>query len=365
MARSGLGLGGFIRGMQEARDALAEILAQPERRFQIITIMQKIVICMSRDTRKFLSDAMAGLIEGGLGYMRQKRREAIEDRFKREGKELKAPPPKPPPKKETSEEIAARVRAAREEEERKRRELEESFEAIELVEHVEEETPEIELPPPPGLETPAPAVEEPVAELPPPPEPAPEPEPVPAAAAPEPPPPEPEPAAPPLEPEAEEIRQIEELGTELDALSLADVAREIFPDLKDDYEPWQIGRAIYLDEESVRKALLQGARLKDSDRATMLAPAFDDMKRLIENRQPYWIGSLPSIRECIDAHFAARAPKEGGCTPDQVFDVIAMSDEKATGLLKAIAKSNEPGVAYVGEVRDLLDRLLEIESERA
>src|SRR6185436_11940228 len=76
-------------------------------------------------------------------------------------------------------------------------------------------------------------------------------------AEPPPPPPEPEPVPVPVPqfssevpasfddvPTAEvaELKAIEELGTELDALSLADVAREIFPDLKKDYEPWQIAR---------------------------------------------------------------------------------------------------------------------------
>lgn len=377
---SRLTLGGFIRGLQEARDALAEVLALPERRFQIILIMQKIVICMSRDTRRFLSDAMAGLVEGGLEYMRQRRREALQAHQRKAGP-LEAPKPAAPEKKPagfkrtSSADIAERIRREvarkREEEEAKRQEAA-AFESIEVVES-EADTVEIELPPPPtgaaaevaeiDMELPPPpeaapveAVEEEIAELPPPPpappEPAPEPEPAPA--------PEPEPVAVAAEPD--EIKAIEELGTELDALSLAHVAREIFPDLDPLFAPWRIGRAIYLDEAAVRKALIQGARLKANERATMLAPAFDDLKRIIEAREPAWIASESRLRAAVDAEFSKTPPLPGRSTPDQVFEVIAMADDKARRVLKS-----EPDAAagVVNEVRRRLDRLLEIEAEQA
>jgi hypothetical protein len=368
-----------IRSMQEARDALAEVLEMNVRRMQIIVIMQKIMICRTPDTRRFLGDAMAGLIEGGLDYMRKKRREAIEAIQRKEAEERARLSEKERREREEAE------RRQREYEERRRRELEEQqrlaaereaeearrraaveFEPMELVDSapiepgtaLPEEGVGVEIPD----EEPAPAVD-----LPPEPEPLvmperePEPEPEPE---PPPPPPEPEPEPIVILPSPEEMKEIEELGTELDALSLAAVAREIFPELKTAYEPWEVGRAIYMDEKSAREAVLQGARLKDHERATMLAPAFDNMKRLIENFKPWWSSSLPAIRECIDEHFATHPEREGGATAQQVFDVMAMSDKRAVDMLKLIAKTNEPGVAYSADVRSKLDKLMLIEGRR-
>ncbi len=373
-----------IRSMQEARDALAEVLDLQVRRMQIIVIMQKIMICRTPDTRKFLGDAMAGLIEGGLDYMRKKRREAIEaiqrkdmEELKRRGgdeairraqEDAKRRAAEEARRKEQEEAYRRAIEAEarrRAEDEARRKSVE--FESMEVVdsEEIEAGTPmpeegvgvefpeeaKVDLPPAPA------PVEEEVPVL------APEPETTP------PPPPPPPPRPPESEasvilPSPEELKEIEELGTELDALSLAAVAREIFPDLKREYEPWQVGRAIYMDEKMAREAVLQGARLKDHERATMLAPALDNMKRLIETLKPWWEGSLPSIRQCIDAHFDAYPPREGGATAQHVFDVIAMSDQKAIDMLKLIAKTNEPGVGFAADVRTKLDRLMVIESER-
>lgn len=326
--------------MQEARDTLAEILELTERRMQIITIMQRVVICRTPDTRRFLADAMAGLIEGGLEYMRRKRREAIEaiqrkneeERRRRKAEEESrqaAARKRDEEQRATEEKIRAAIEAKRAAEEAKRRAAEPEFETMEVF----EEAPAAAPPPPPP-----PAI----------------PEPVPGAQ-----------TTAAILPSPEELREIEELGTELDALSLAAVAREIYPDLKNQYEPWEVGRAIYMDEAAAREAVLQGARLKDHERATMLAPALDNMKRLIENRKPWWAGSLPAIRECIDAHFAVRPEEEGGATAQHLFEVIAMSDERAVRMLELIAKTNEPGIEYVADVRRKLEKLMAIEEKRA
>ena len=121
---------------------------------------------------------------------------------------------------------------------------------------------------------------------------------------------------------------------------------------------------IYLDEASARKAILQGARLKYKQRATMLAPALDDMKRLIHNKKPFFMHSIQSLHECVDGHFAATPPTPDRATPEQVFNVIAMDDHKATELLKRIVKSNDPGIEYAGEIRRKLDKLIDIDTQR-
>src|SRR5262245_13439379 len=67
-----------IKTVEEARDALAEVLESKERPRQIIGMMEKIRFCRAVDRRRFLSDALDGLIRGGLEEMREKRRKALE-----------------------------------------------------------------------------------------------------------------------------------------------------------------------------------------------------------------------------------------------------------------------------------------------
>lgn len=68
----------YIRNREEALDALSAVLELPERRDQIIQLTIKVALCLDPDARRFLADAQAGLIEGGLEQMRKKRREMLE-----------------------------------------------------------------------------------------------------------------------------------------------------------------------------------------------------------------------------------------------------------------------------------------------
>ena len=47
-----------IRTVEEARDALAEVLEAPGRPGQIIGMMEKIMYCRAAEPRRFLGDAL-------------------------------------------------------------------------------------------------------------------------------------------------------------------------------------------------------------------------------------------------------------------------------------------------------------------
>jgi hypothetical protein len=67
----------YIRNKAEALDAVASVLALPERRQQIVQLTVRIAMCLDAEARSFLSDCQAGLIEGGLEYMRKRRHEQL------------------------------------------------------------------------------------------------------------------------------------------------------------------------------------------------------------------------------------------------------------------------------------------------
>jgi hypothetical protein len=280
-----------IRSIDEARDALAEVLAADGRPRQIMGMMEKIMYCRAAEPRRFLSDAFDGLIKGGLEELREKRRKALEKKQAEDAARAK--------------ELEAQIQ----ETSAQRRE-----------EVVEEAAAEAE-----DANAPVPIV---------------------------------------IVPEAAEIKILEELGTQLDALNLAAVAREIFPDLKSKAKSWEVGRAIYLHEKEARDFLLQGARLKDHERATMLAPAWDAMQRLIENSKPDWARHDAELRSLVDEYFAAHPAVNGGADANVMYDVLLMRDDHVRELLVMLGADRPAALETVGALRSKLDQLLEFEAER-
>jgi len=67
----------YVRNKAEALDAVASVLALPERRQQIVQLTVRIAMCLDSEARAFLADCQAGLIEGGLESMRKRRHELL------------------------------------------------------------------------------------------------------------------------------------------------------------------------------------------------------------------------------------------------------------------------------------------------
>lgn len=67
----------YIRSKAEALDAVAAVLALPDRRQQIVQLTVRVAMCLDPEARSFLADCQAGLVEGGLDYMRKRRHEML------------------------------------------------------------------------------------------------------------------------------------------------------------------------------------------------------------------------------------------------------------------------------------------------
>jgi len=67
----------YIRSKAEALDAVASVLALPERRQQIVQLTVRVAMCLDPSARSFLADCQAGLVEGGLEYMRKRRHDLL------------------------------------------------------------------------------------------------------------------------------------------------------------------------------------------------------------------------------------------------------------------------------------------------
>lgn len=69
----------FIRNRDEAMNALADIVALPERRDQIIQSTVAIMQCLEPEARRFMADCQAMLIEDGLEGLKRKRQTVMRE----------------------------------------------------------------------------------------------------------------------------------------------------------------------------------------------------------------------------------------------------------------------------------------------
>jgi hypothetical protein len=68
----------YLRTIDEAMDAVAQILEMPSQRDRLIQSTVRIMMCVNPEPREFLSDSQALLIEGGLEAMAKKRHDLLE-----------------------------------------------------------------------------------------------------------------------------------------------------------------------------------------------------------------------------------------------------------------------------------------------
>lgn len=236
----------YIRTKPEAIEALAAVLALPERSQQIIHLTVQIMTCLEPEPRRFLVDSMATLLENGLEFMRRKRQEALED--------------------------------LREE-------------ALVVVDPTQDDL-------------------------------------------------------------------LEQAGAALDALRMAHVALEVFPELRRRYPAWRVARAVLQHESAVREAMIQGVRLQTGSRSTDLAPALDDLVRLIEATAPEWLDSTPAL-DALCAEPALESDSE------TLFSVLAMSDDRVQLALDLLASDRSDALEYLAELRRRVEVLQEIHEREA
>jgi hypothetical protein len=151
----------------------------------------------------------------------------------------------------------------------------------------------------------------------------------------------------------DEDRLFEEVASALDALRFASVVRQVFPALHADR--WQIARAILLYEPGVREQLSEAVRAHGD--AARVDRAREALESMIAALRPAWIDRLGAIRgACLEA-----VKKSAGLDADQVhpeaeavFELFAVSDERAPELLQAIdADDGARAAEQVLQLREL------------
>jgi hypothetical protein len=155
-----------------------------------------------------------------------------------------------------------------------------------------------------------------------------------------------------LDPEGDLL--FEAAATALDALRLTDVVRQVFPDLR--HERWVVARALLSHEVEIRAQL--AAAIKARGQGDVLRCARASVESILAGSHPSWNDRAGTLRAaCLDVLKGARLADPGDIheEADLLFELFAISDERAAALLVALDQVPEDAVRQVARLYEALD----------
>jgi hypothetical protein len=155
-----------------------------------------------------------------------------------------------------------------------------------------------------------------------------------------------------LDPEGD--RLFEAAATALDALRLTDVVRRVFPRIRQ--ERWIIARALLADEGAIQAQL--SAAIKSHGQEDVVRCALASVDSILAGCHPAWGDRAGTIRAaCVDVLKGARLT-EPDCLheeADLLFELFALADDRAEGLLADLDRSPEDAVDRILRLYEALD----------
>jgi hypothetical protein len=155
-----------------------------------------------------------------------------------------------------------------------------------------------------------------------------------------------------LDPEGDLL--FEAAATGLDALRLAEVVRQVFPDLR--HERWIVARALLAQESEIRAQLAAAIKARGQIDVTRCARA--SVESILAGSHPAWNDRAGSLRAaCIDVLKGAQLT-DPDCLhqeADLLFELFAIADERAAALLVALDQDPEDAVRQVGRMYESID----------
>lgn len=154
--------------------------------------------------------------------------------------------------------------------------------------------------------------------------------------------------------DSSEDQLLEQVGAALDALRLSEIARQVFPDVREKHEAWEVARALLADEEAVRKILVDAVRAHGAGNSALYEDCRKELLRRLEAARPSWMSASGALKQ---------ASAEGGSEhAADVFGVVAVDDMRARLVLDLMAESSEEAQKYLGEIRRRIQLLRELEA---
>jgi hypothetical protein len=160
----------------------------------------------------------------------------------------------------------------------------------------------------------------------------------------------------------EEDRLFESVAGGLDALRFADVVRQVLPDLRE--ERWRVARAILVNEAGVRGFVESAIRARGE--AAALADSETAIREMVLSLHRPWMDRAGAIRSaCLEALRASGQvdPDRVHSESDELFELFAVSDERATEILAAIDGDPADVLLQVALLRDVASAVRSLETD--
>ncbi len=157
---------------------------------------------------------------------------------------------------------------------------------------------------------------------------------------------------------------LDEIGTALDLLRMVDILSEVFPAASSRHPRWELARFIHENESWTREAIEAGLRRRGKPQHAALE---EKVLARIEERKPWWPEWADSMRQAC-AHYAKTLARGSGVhpaanDPEVLFQVIAMSEERARAMLKSITGTSDEVMEYLSGIRARIDLVMTAQEE--
>jgi hypothetical protein len=160
---------------------------------------------------------------------------------------------------------------------------------------------------------------------------------------------------------------LEAVGGAMDALRLADIISQVFPELGRKHQKWEVARAVLGEEQAIQDAVINTIKERKTGGTRVLGMMQKHVADKILANRPPWIDSADTIKKAIDDAIAADGgPKPGtGNDPDLIYRIIALDDTRAQLVLDLQAGNPAETKVYLNEIRTRIDQLVSLEQQNA
>lgn len=154
--------------------------------------------------------------------------------------------------------------------------------------------------------------------------------------------------------DSQEDQLLEQVGQALDALRVAEIVRQLYADLREKHEAWEVARAILAREAEVRQLMIDGVKAQGEGNAAVYGKCREETLQHVLAARPAWFADAAKLGEvCRRA-----VPRESA---EKVLASVAVDDVRAKLVLEL---QDGEAAEYLGEVKKRIDLLAELESKQ-
>jgi hypothetical protein len=147
---------------------------------------------------------------------------------------------------------------------------------------------------------------------------------------------------------------LEQVGMALDALRLADIVRQVFPQIREREPAWMLARLFLASEQEIRELTIQAVKAHGAGDGKTYDAARDEIQKRLDGVRPTWMGAVSTLQAACE---------EASPGDSRLLAAVAVDDMRAQLVLDLLASNREEALAYLRDVQQRIDTLARLEAE--